>query len=561
MISKEIVKDSFDQGTLVPLIFQRHAKDEEALLVEALVDLHNSEAIDVFSVAPSPDLSALAAHDFFVGQHLLGKVIPRLQASSTEMMTLISALVRKGGEDLAANLPNGFFTEWLTVNPDQAREIIEGAKSADPQCADHLTFALTATSDVAEAHYFASEVTDHRRLSGIAALSRIEMNVETRNTTLEIFSGIANSIPDDPTCQNLLEATLKVALDEPQAAKEQWLPIVEKLCAEAGPHTRYQAAKALWSYAKSLDVDSFNVLTNCIEGMLPGELGTARQVDVGISAQLTGELTTLAIAFLQKLISNKRLTLDSNSSLTHQLPRLNPRAFCQLVVDWLSDGSPDLCLSLRAFLREDGALDLSEASVELEDIQRYFVARKAIGYWFTMPVLATSVVVSLIRSANGEVRSRLGDLLLNPILLNYGGAAHDYLSSLLPGDPAADEVARALSGSKGYLDALKAVKMIAELRPTESNLQAARAKMGDEIRQAMKEAEKSSVILSLVSRSTLLYGRRSLTRVGEPGENGRWSEFALQEHSAMFELPRMEVVDPNGIDHMLRVFRLEQLKR
>lgn len=562
MISKEDVQRSFDEGSLVSLVFQRYLEDEEeTLVIHALVELHNSGKIDVFTIAPSPSFSALAPHDFFVGQHLLGKVIPKLKAASREMMTLVSALVAKAGNDLAANLPNRSLTEWLTINPGNAREIIEGAKAGDPLCADHLTFALTALDEIDEAYYFATEIDDRRQLSGITALSRIQMDVESRNATLEVLSRVAFKDPDDPTRQNLLETTLKVALDAPPVPQERWLPTLERICAQAGPHTRYQASQALWSYAKGLDMDSFSVLSKCIETLLPEELGTARQVDVGIRALLDTDLAASALELLRKLITGKRMTLGRNSSLAHELPRSHPQMFHRLVIGWLEEGDPNLCTSLRSFLHDDGPLDLSEVSNELTDVQRYFIARKAIGYWFTMPVLATSVVVSLIRSANGEVRGRLGDLLLNPILMNYGRAAHDYLASLSRGDAAADEAMRALTKSKEYLGALKAVKMVAELRPTESNLQAVRAKMSDEIRQAMKEAEKDSVILSMVSRSTLLYGRRSLTRVGEPGQNGSWSEFALHEHSATFELPRMEVVDPNGLDHMLRVFRVEQLKR
>lgn len=562
MISEEDVQRSFDDGNLVSLIFQRYAEDaEELLLVDALVDLHNSGSIDVCSIALSPSFSALGLHDFFVGQHLLGKVIPRLQASSTEMMTLVSALVAKAGDDLAANEPNRSLREWLTVNPEKALEIIDGAKSGDPLSADHLTFALTAANAISEAYYFATELSDRRRLSGITALSRMEMGIEVRVATLAVLDGIANKSPDDPTRQNLLEATLKVALDEPPIPETTWLPILEKLCAEVGPHTRYQASQALWTYGKSLDLEAFNALSGCIETLLPEELGTARQVDVGIRALLDTELAAPALGLLRKLMVEKRFALGNNSSLAHDLPRGHPRMFHKLIVDWLGDGYPYLCLSLRAFLREDGPLDVSDAAGELTDVQRYFVARKAIGYWFAMPVLATSVVVSLIRPATGQVRSRLGDLLLNPILMNYGGAAYDYLSSLLSDDQAADEVLRALSRSKEYLDALRAVKMVPELRPTEGNLQAVRSKMNDEIRRAMKDAEKESVILSMVSRSTLLYGRRSLIRIGLPGEKGNWSELALHQHSATFEFPRMEVVDPNGIDHMLRVFRVEQLKR
>lgn len=562
MISIEDVQKSFDDGDLVSLVFERYANDEEETqLVDALVDLHNSGLIDVLSIAPSSAFSALGVPDFFVGQHLLCKIIPRLRASSKGMMELVSALVGKAGEDLAANSPNRSLTEWLTQNPNAAGEIIEGAKLGDALSAEHLTFALSALDAIDEAYYFATEFDDGRRLSGITALSRMALDEEERVTTLKVLGVIANNGPDDSTRANLLVTTLKVALDEPVAPRTSWQPILDQLCAGAGPQTTHQASRALWSYGRALDVDAFFALSRSIETLLPENIGTAREIDFGIRTLLKTPLAAYGVALLRKLVAGGQIALDSKSSLAHDLPQAHPEVFHCLVVDWLLDGSPSLCLSLRAFLREDAALDLGSATSELTDSERYFVARKAIGYWFSMPVLATSVVISLIRTASGEVRSRLRDLLLNPILMNYGGAAHEYLSSIATDDPAFDEVQHALQGAKEYLEALKSVKMVPELRPPEAHLQAARSKWNEEMRRAMKDAEKESVMLSLISRSTLLYGRRSLTRVGPPGEKGSWSEFALHEHSAIFELPRMEVVDPNGIDHVLRVFRVEQIRR
>ena len=63
-----------------------------------------------------------------------------------------------------------------------------------------------------------------------------------------------------------------------------------------------------------------------------------------------------------------------------------------------------------------------------------------------------------------------------------------------------------------------------------------------------------------MKRSVLLYGRRSITYVEGPNDVRRPVEMELKGHSFTFELPRMEILDPIGLDFMLRVFRIERLR-
>jgi hypothetical protein len=82
----------------------------------------------------------------------------------------------------------------------------------------------------------------------------------------------------------------------------------------------------------------------------------------------------------------------------------------------------------------------------------------------------------------------------------------------------------------------------------------------DEMQDARKEAEKQSVFLSLVSRSVVLHGRRTLSYVQAQGQNIEPMEMELHAHSFEFEMPRQEVLDPIGIDYVLRVFRAERFE-
>ena len=80
------------------------------------------------------------------------------------------------------------------------------------------------------------------------------------------------------------------------------------------------------------------------------------------------------------------------------------------------------------------------------------------------------------------------------------------------------------------------------------------------MRGAQKAAERQSVLFSLVHRSTLLYGKRSLTYI--QGDDGSSKPFTMDLHSfgVSIEWPRRDILDPVGLDYMIRVYRVEKMQ-
>ena len=98
-----------------------------------------------------------------------------------------------------------------------------------------------------------------------------------------------------------------------------------------------------------------------------------------------------------------------------------------------------------------------------------YLARKAIGYWFVQPVAAASFIVSLLRHAPDATAGELRALLLDPLLLNYGGATRAYLEQVAgdASDQAARHVTPVLAEYEQHLEGLRSVGEIPELRPSE----------------------------------------------------------------------------------------------
>jgi hypothetical protein len=83
--------------------------------------------------------------------------------------------------------------------------------------------------------------------------------------------------------------------------------------------------------------------------------------------------------------------------------------------------------------------------------------------------------------------------------------------------------------------------------------------MTEQMRDAHKKAQSQSILLNLVKRSVLLYGNCSFSFIKNDMNKIRPVEMDLKPLEVSFEMPRMELIDPVGLDYTLRVFRAERM--
>lgn len=76
---------------------------------------------------------------------------------------------------------------------------------------------------------------------------------------------------------------------------------------------------------------------------------------------------------------------------------------------------------------------------------------------------------------------------------------------------------------------------------------------------AQKQATSQSPLLSLIKQSVLLYGNRSLSFIQDREGALHPVKFDLGSVGVSFEMPRMQMVDPVGIDLTIRILRTEKM--
>jgi hypothetical protein len=171
-----------------------------------------------------------------------------------------------------------------------------------------------------------------------------------------------------------------------------------------------------------------------------------------------------------------------------------------------------------------------------------------------------SLLTSLLRTASMAAAIKVEELLIDPVLRNYERASREYLVSVADdaNDSAAVMARRVLDAHDIYLEGLNAPGRVPELHPSEHERQLEWERRTDSMSDAMRKARKDSIFTQIATESMMLYGNRAVSWIGLPGEKPHRIETQLGSVSTSFEMPRVDIVDPIGLQLMLLTFQSEE---
>ena len=548
-------------GNLIALIerrFDAETPEDVDQAAAVCAALHNLSEIDLVAVASQKPDEDTTAHDFFTLQQLFVAAIPLLEISVSEMLALVESLVKRGGDVFMASAPNTALLAWLKKDLGRAEELITSAADGDALAVRHLTFALQALGDLKRTQHLTREVEGPRRLSALTALARMPHTAAQALATRTLIDELLANQPHDGLRNHAIVALFESAASAANGATIDVWETLEAAIAGAGAETQYQCARQLHFYGHQISGATLDRLLDALAVIPVEHKGTVRAFDQGLWRLFERDSQSAidaGTAFLSHPENSHTLTdLPSFSTTLVNAPEFGPT-----VLAWLRSGEHVLCEGLHELLQKRdraGALLNLQADPTFSDADAVFIAHKAIGYFFTQPVIAASVLLCFLRQPDRSCAPDLEGLLADPLLVNYGCELRDYLLTIDENDPAYEAVHRALASAQTYLEALKAVGPIPELRPSESHRRIDRIRQADQMREIMKDARKESIFFNLVSHSTVLHGRRTTSyRIREEGEPLQKFDMDLSSHGVSFELPRTEAVDPLGLDNMLLACR------
>jgi hypothetical protein len=553
----------YQAGTLLSELQRPLDMSHQDALHKKLAALHNAGNIDVLALTATPDFQNLDRRYFFSVQQIYCGVIPRLDMQPLAMLEMIQRLVAQGGNDGMATLPRDAMCRWLGQMPARARDIVAAAQSDTSMDREVLRSALVTLGDVSSVKPFLA-IADGRRQAAIAALGAIKpQNQQAGEEAFAELVAIATADPDDDMRFTAIFAAFGL-LQHCKAQAPKWVPrLVAAVTTTPSDATRTALLQGLWRQTELFQAPDAKAT---LEVALGGDLssgGLIGMLDATLYKLIGGVYHDLAINCLTELLATdgKLLPLDNFQTLEHRLTTLDRTQLFALAVRWFATGDQKLCEVLSRLIggaQEAQPFDASLTGFDLTGTQMIVLCHKAIGYMLLSPIVAASFIVAALRADDAAIEPELTQLLLQSLLINYGDTTVTYLKGIAKTDIAYQPVRKALKQYRRYEKDLDIKTTIKELLPSSYQRGAVRQKHHIVGREIRKQAQRQSVFFGVVRRSTLLYGRKAITYAG--GTDRPPVSMEMKTMSTGFEMPRLQIVDPVGLDWLTRIFRVSKQK-
>jgi hypothetical protein len=574
---REDLLRSYKTGNFLETVYACSVKDSQdfSILASDLAALHNEGLLDIVGAFELLNNEPSSGLDFFQTRRVFEKALPDLETSVPSVIRCVLKLYIEAGHDFLARTIIDSFIEFCKKKPSLSKDALAEIEKYPDDFADLLTPSLFAGFSC-EPSFFLNEAIrlckDENivlRQRAVFALGKFVLPDD--NALAEIvLVALERSVieeTDDHILAGILSSSISILLQQ-KAGELRVLKIIETALSKGNECTLHAASQAFWINTDKLTNELLDLLLVYLMRIKPSNKNSMDNLDLGILNMLKSGNMEKGVRLVEDLLlsHSEELTMEVFDSAAREILS-NKVLLNKILTRWFLRGDRVLCNSVCKIVEPhhgaDLPLEVNPEELNLEDLRQiYFVARKAVGYLFTNPITVASILISLMRmTTDKEMVTELGRLLYDPLLINYTGALRAYLIKQSEQESGEVQVVinDALAAIESYLDDLRSVGDLAALHPGEMQREAYNRHNALAMTELWKAVVAKSVCLNLFPTSVLLYGRKMIDYVhGINGEIQRM-ETPLNHFTTEIENPRMEYLDPYGLDYMLRIFRAERL--
>lgn len=528
---------------------------------QTVAGLVASGRVQLRAEGDSDRIAAMEDWAFFAGQHVLCRLIPELDVDHRQMMDLVATLVRRGGDDGAATLPNKAFLQWCAQDGKRVDMVVEDARNGLPLSVDHLCFALEAGGRVDQAIAFLGSNCSQSAASAAGALGRMDVDAPSGARSLAALSKVSSLTEDEMVLHHALRSCFAVLGRHPDLDRKPARVALNVAAERGSPEARHAAAHLLADHGDELTEDETQVALRALEGTAPEYGGTINLIDLASSKLVSDPKFSGLTSLVTKLIkdSGGRVTLDTLPVFREEILREDRQRLRVLTVAWLLDGDPQLCGTLSSMLtkihREPLRLELAPEQMPEAPADQVLVCRRAVGFLFIAPVTAASILISMLKHGAAEAAEEVAQLLYDPLLVNFSGELRSYVQDVAERhkETFGGRIREALDRTENVAT-VDGLPPLTEVRASDECKHIERLNRGKAMTELLREGARRSIMRQLVEESTLLYGNASTFYVEDadnaPGQLRR-IDVPMMSHSVSMEMPRLSIFDPEGLEQML----------
>lgn len=560
-------------GSLLHAIFHEFGQrwlDDGDPTIAMLGELHNGGEIDLLGMVTREAIQPFQGQVFWGGHQAYRALISHLQAPAEALLNLVQILIEAAGQDMAVGMPVEDFSKWCGSEPSRPKELLDLVDRQLPHADRFLTIAIKQGVAVDRPYFldraygFLTGRSETETQAAINALGQIPFENEAEwDRLVSAFSDLVRA--DDAIRAPLIMALARRLNDVPPGRRDELTGLAIAALGQHGDYTLDTAARTLAFGPEHLPNELVDALLEALLAIKCENKGTVKMLDLALMKLVQNGHAERVRHYLEHILRREedRIELEELDSLSYTLRNAGGQVLEDWVVAWLLDGDYDLCRAMNDALFGAGSDEfvfrIEFGRFSLADADFPYLARKAIATFFLKQSIMASLLVSLLRTAPTDAADAIVDLLVDPILINYGGIADDYLKPISEdgGDHAQAAVQRALAGREAYLEGLSSIGMVPELHPSERERQLEWQRHSDNMAEAWRAARKKSIFAQIATESLILYGTRAVSWFKDQTDEPRRIETPMGTISHSFEMPRVEIVDPMGLQMMLLHFRGE----
>jgi hypothetical protein len=573
---KEKLVAASEAGSLLEAVYSacRDERREQDDLALDLADLHNNGLVDIFAEFTKLEVNASSGIDFFITRRIFEKSLPHTHASVDCVMRTVLHLFRCAGQNGAAGSIFAGYINFCAIDSQRPREALKLIEADPNQFADMLPATIHAGSLIDNSHYLEATIrlSQHSekvfRQRAITAMSHLQWQNGSRVPDSLIAALERSCHEADEVIQAAVIKTAYTLYQQDNTLELRIISLIGDALSKGNDLTLEEASMLFACHANEIPMPLKDILLRGLIRVNPKHHVLLENIDYGLACLLQQCDNEKALLFLEELLLMHPQSLSIRLfATTAEYIRSDTDLLSRVMTRWFLKGSPVLGQSVNEMGAthhgEDLLIDIDTTQLQQNDSVRIvFIARKAIGYFFLQPVTAASIVISLMRYASDEkALEELAQLLFDPLLLSYPGCVGDYVKAQCPSEAGQvkEQLKKVLSTITCYLDKLAGVPSLPALHPSQTQRESYRRYFSDLTAVSFRAAEKESLLSLICTKQTLLYGRKSIYfQHTAAGETTRM-EAPLLSNSVEIETPRMDPIDPYGLDFILHVFRAEHI--
>lgn len=554
------------------------SNENRSYITEALVALHNEGVVDIIEEFKSLRNNKGSGPNFFRARRLLENFLPRLNAPIQHVMECVAKLAEEAGQDMAANTIFTPFADFCAADLSRPVEGLKLIKESPRLWAGFACPIIVAGTRIDMSRFFEEAVTltFHEdigvRKNAIFSLGRIQFlqNSELTELALKRLDNMVDQETDDHLLGNIVNSSCSIFRQRKSLA-DQTVKILDAALSKGQDYTLHAASEEFGFNSDELTMPMLLVIMSNLMRINPSNKGTVDNVDFGVAKLIEKGSQDQGIEFLENLLlaHPRDLSLESFDSVVDHILSSGTCLLNKLFTRWFLRGDRVLCAGIPVVL---GKVHGKEIYLEVDPlelpssdpIKLRFIGRKAIGYLFSTPITAASIIISLMQQTDdSESVKVIASLLFDPLLLNYSCSLREFLEARVSSEvgQTKDAIQVALDDLAIYFEELKSIGKLPEMYPSQDQRESHSRHFNQQMSESYKEAMKGSFINLICSKTVLLYGRKSINYIYKSSGEAERMEIPLQSYGTEIEFPRREHIDPFGLDYMLRLFRGERLEK